>query len=353
MPPGSVSARLHFLALSGSFRARRRQPPPPPLPDDDFLRRLAKVEAAENARRQSAAKAAAPAAIVGECVDGDGDGDGAPPSPRLPLSPQLSPRPSPVVEDRVPAQLPPQRLPPPHELPMSKSHARILASFRQTRSRSRVTLPGGPTARFAAADEADSRASTLWGQVREFVRWLGGEREGRRAEEGRRAKAAARKAEKRMRQEKAAKAHSERRAASERERSEAAERAQHERVRAAHEADVLSAMLANPTAPSAAADAAAAAQHARVELAKALPADMQSARPGADLWSKFGGPAIEAMLGDIDLVDARYLVDLAERRGVLPRWQDVPPAARIGPSEVWRLRFAWHEYDCLAILALS
>jgi len=116
---------------------------------------------------------------------------------------------------------------------------------------------------------------------------------------------------------------------------------------------VLSAMLANPTAPSAAADAAAAAQHARVELAKALPADMQSARPGADLWSKFGGPAIEAMLGDIDLVDARYLVDLAERRGVLPRWQDVPPAARIGPSEVWRLRFAWHEYDCLAILALS
>ena len=54
-----------------------------------------------------------------------------------------------------------------------------------------------------------------------------------------------------------------------------------------------------------------------------------------------------------DLLDARWLVDLAEMGGIVPRWQEVPAAARIDRSSVWRLRFAWHEYDCLAVLVLS
>ena len=131
-----------------------------------------------------------------------------------------------------------------------------------------------------------------------------------------------------------------------------------EHARASHEAAVLATLLSGPSdwwshQVESAAAAAASAQQARVEAANALPSPVRKLRPGDDLWSQHGGPAIEELLDDLDLVDARWLVDLAEGGGVVPRWQEVPHSARIGKRDVWRLRFAWRESDCLACLVLS
>ena len=47
---------------------------------------------------------------------------------------------------------------------------------------------------------------------------------------------------------------------------------------------------------------------------------------------------LEPLLASIDLIDAAYLIALGEAGGVVPRWQDVPAAARINAASVWRLR---------------
>ena len=116
------------------------------------------------------------------------------------------------------------------------------------------------------------------------------------------------------------------------------------------------ARLAKQLSPVQISDAARTAermQEARVIAANGLDAAIKEQRPGDDLWSKFGGERIAELLTDVCLVDARWLIELAELGGVLPRCQAVPPAARIGTDCLWRLRFAWDQSDCLAILVLS
>ena len=48
-------------------------------------------------------------------------------------------------------------------------------------------------------------------------------------------------------------------------------------------------------------------------------------------YEKLGGEKVETVLkeSDIDLIDLHYLVKLAEAGGAMPRWQDVPAAAKI------------------------
>ena len=103
-------------------------------------------------------------------------------------------------------------------------------------------------------------------------------------------------------------------------------------------------------------------QQERVDAAEALPARAQAARPTEafvpghgymPLWEAYGGAAVEALLDDIDLVDARWLIELADEGGVAPRWQQVPHAARIGPDCIWRLRSAWEERNCLPVVVVS
>ena len=85
-------------------------------------------------------------------------------------------------------------------------------------------------------------------------------------------------------------------------------------------------------------------------------AAMESQRlrqPEGRVWSSFGGDMIEAtMLEHVTLIDARYLLALHARGGVVPRWQDVPASARIDKSSVWRL-YSWQRMFSLGILVLS
>ena len=76
-------------------------------------------------------------------------------------------------------------------------------------------------------------------------------------------------------------------------------------------------------------------------------------RSGRD-FQLYGGPALEAMMATVNLIDARYLLSLARFGGVLPRGQDVPASAVIAPSSAWRLRM-WSAFRCfsLPVLVLS
>ena len=66
-------------------------------------------------------------------------------------------------------------------------------------------------------------------------------------------------------------------------------------------------------------------------------------------YTEAGLRPLEPLLANIDLIDAAYLIALGEAGGVVPRWQDVPAAARINAASVWRLRGC---YD-MPILVLS
>ena len=55
-------------------------------------------------------------------------------------------------------------------------------------------------------------------------------------------------------------------------------------------------------------------------------------------WLLWGGRGIDSLLQHTSLMDLEYVVRLIELGGVLPRWQDVPEIARIGPHNVWRLK---------------
>ena len=59
-------------------------------------------------------------------------------------------------------------------------------------------------------------------------------------------------------------------------------------------------------------------------------------------WNKPNAAALKAALADTVLVDAAWLVQLAKKRGVLPRCQDLPPGARVTLEEMeewhgWRM----------------
>jgi hypothetical protein len=189
--------------------------------------------------------------------------------------------------------------------------------------------------------------------VRRFVRWLILERARGKARERRQAKAVERTASQRSKRERVRKEHTARREAAERAKLNAAEAKRREEIRYSREAKVALSLLSRPELISEAAAVAEAAQDARVAAAAALPDAIKLARPGNGLWDQFGGSQVEELLDDVDLVDGRWLVDLAEAGGVVPRGQDVPPSARIRRQGAWRLSFSWHEYDSLPVLVLS
>ena len=69
-------------------------------------------------------------------------------------------------------------------------------------------------------------------------------------------------------------------------------------------------------------------------------------------WSRLGGAWLEPLLEHTTLIDARYFLALADAGGIVPRWQELPEAARITPANVWRLKTAagWCQ---LPVLVLS
>ena len=70
-----------------------------------------------------------------------------------------------------------------------------------------------------------------------------------------------------------------------------------------------------------------------------------------DQWKRAGGPQLEEMVQNMNLIDLRYVVPLIEAGGVMPRWQDLPKSARITARNVWRLNTM--VIGCLAVLVLS
>ena len=69
-------------------------------------------------------------------------------------------------------------------------------------------------------------------------------------------------------------------------------------------------------------------------------------------WSTLGGEWLEPLLGHTTLIDARYFLALADAGGIVPRWQQLPEAARITPANVWRLKPAVFSGQ-LPVLVLS
>ena len=59
---------------------------------------------------------------------------------------------------------------------------------------------------------------------------------------------------------------------------------------------------------------------------------------GRYAYQKYGLCKLEPLLAHITLIDVNYLIALGEAGGVVPRWQDVPIAARIDATSLWRLR---------------
>ena len=81
---------------------------------------------------------------------------------------------------------------------------------------------------------------------------------------------------------------------------------------------------------------AAAAQEKTAAAADAATAE-EKAKEGS-AYTHGGLRPLEPLLASIDLIDVAYLIALGEAGGVVPRWQDVPAAARINAASVWRLR---------------
>lgn len=81
-------------------------------------------------------------------------------------------------------------------------------------------------------------------------------------------------------------------------------------------------------------------------------AKKKHSQPTHNNWRLCGGEAIEELLDNVDLVDARYLLGLHAHGGSLPCWQVLPDCARINRSNVWRL-WGWQTKASLPILVLS
>ncbi|CAK0796002.1 unnamed protein product [Prorocentrum cordatum] len=69
-------------------------------------------------------------------------------------------------------------------------------------------------------------------------------------------------------------------------------------------------------------------------------------------WVQYGGESLEPLLEHTSLVDAEFLVDLADKGGIVPRWQELPEVAKIGPANVWQLRCCAFHYF-LPVVVLS
>ena len=104
-------------------------------------------------------------------------------------------------------------------------------------------------------------------------------------------------------------------------------------------------------AQQAAAATALAAQEKVAAAAEAASAE-EKAKVGEKWVERCAGPSLERMLEDMTLVDVQYLIALTEAGGVVPRYQELPAAARIGPHNAWRLR-CWNSPYQLPVLVLS
>ena len=66
-----------------------------------------------------------------------------------------------------------------------------------------------------------------------------------------------------------------------------------------------------------------------------IEAERREPLPEGSEWGRDGGDEIEPLLAFIDVIDAAWLLKLAngevmpERKGVVPAWQDVPPEAKL------------------------
>ena len=83
--------------------------------------------------------------------------------------------------------------------------------------------------------------------------------------------------------------------------------------------------------------------------------------PSEAAWRKYQGEALEPMLqvdeelggSPVELIDARFLVELASRGGRLCRRQDAPKAAFLSLDQLKRLPKGGKEGDCLRIVSIS
>lgn len=96
--------------------------------------------------------------------------------------------------------------------------------------------------------------------------------------------------------------------------------------------------------------AAAKVQEAIAHSAELAPAEHKNVVSSS--WSGSGGPAMEALLENTTLIDANYYAALIQAKGVLPRWQDIPECAKIGPENAWRLR-CWNVPLSLPVVCLT
>ena len=112
--------------------------------------------------------------------------------------------------------------------------------------------------------------------------------------------------------------------------------------------------ILRPTVKQEQAEAAAEAlrvHEAVVAKANALAPDERPKDKGG-YWSRYGGAWLEPLLEHTTLIDARYFLALADAGGIVPRWQELPEAARITPANVWRLKAAADHLQ-LSVLVLS
>ena len=83
--------------------------------------------------------------------------------------------------------------------------------------------------------------------------------------------------------------------------------------------------------------------------------------PSEAAWRKYQGEALEPMLrvdeelggSAVQLIDARFLVELASRGGRLCRRQDAPKAAFLSLDQLKRLPKGGKSGDCLRIVSIS
>ena len=73
---------------------------------------------------------------------------------------------------------------------------------------------------------------------------------------------------------------------------------------------------------------------------------------GGSSWRHYGGDSLVDMLEHTTVVDARYLIALADEGGIVPRCQDLPASARITKDTLWRVRPSAASF-MLPILVLS
>ena len=86
-------------------------------------------------------------------------------------------------------------------------------------------------------------------------------------------------------------------------------------------------------APSAPEDEATAERLLRADEERAAAA-AAAPLPEGSMWAMFGGTELEPLLAYTTLIDAKWLLELAESGGVLPAWQNVPAVAIVSLADL-------------------